>query len=143
MLIMQHKEILGFNGEYRFLSNFWYCEVVFEDQKYRSVEHAYVAAKTLHLNLRKRIQKVNSAGEVKHIGRNLQLRPDWEDIKLEVMANLVYQKFLEEPLRSQLLATEDAYLEETNHWGDTYWGVCKGVGENMLGKILMMVRDII
>lgn len=143
MLIMQHKEILGFNGEYRFLSNFWYCEVVFEDQKYRSVEHAYVAAKTLHLNLRKRIQKVNSAAEVKHIGRNLQLRPDWEDIKLEVMANLVYQKFLEEPLRSQLLATEDAYLEETNHWGDTYWGVCKGVGENMLGKILMMVRDIV
>lgn len=143
MLIMQHKEILGFNGEYRFLSNFWYCEVVFEDQKYRSVEHAYVAAKTLHLNLRKRIQKVNNVGEVKHIGRNLQLRPDWEDIKLEVMANLVYQKFLEEPLRSQLLATEDAYLEEANHWGDTYWGVCKGVGENMLGKILMMVRDII
>ena len=140
---MQHKEILGFNGEYRFLSNFWYCEVVFEDQKYRSVEHAYVAAKTLHLNLRKRIQKVNNVGEVKHIGRNLQLRPDWEDIKLEVMANLVYQKFLEEPLRSQLLATEDAYLEETNRWGDTYWGVCKGVGENMLGKILMMVRDIV
>ena len=57
--------------------------------------------------------------------------------------NLVYQKFLEEPLRSQLLATEDAYLEETNHWGDTYWGVCKGVGENMLGKILMMARDIV
>lgn len=138
---MQRKEILGFKNEYQFLSNFWYCEVVFEGEKYRSVEHAYVAAKTLDLDLRKQIQRIESVGEVKCAGRKLHLRNDWEYIKLEVMLNLVYQKFLSEPLRSQLLSTQDAYLEETNHWNDTYWGVCNDIGENMLGHILMTVRE--
>lgn len=41
----------------------------------------------------------------------------------------------------QLLATGTRYLEETNTWGDTYWGVCEGKGLNMLGKTLMQVRD--
>ena len=42
-----------------------------------------------------------------------------------------------------LLSTGDKYLEETNHWKDTYYGVCDGVGKNVLGKILMSVRNII
>jgi len=27
-----------------------------------------------------------------------------------------------------------------NHWGDRYWGVCDGKGENNLGKIQMGIR---
>lgn len=139
MLIMQHKEIRGFKDEYRFLSNFWYCDVSFEGQNYRSVEHAYVAAKTTDINLRKHIQTISSVSDVKSFGRKILLRSDWEDIKFDVMTELVCIKFLVEPLRTKLLATGDAYLEETNHWGDTCWGVCNGVGKNMLGKILMEV----
>ena len=39
-----------------------------------------------------------------------------------------------------LLATADEELVEVNEWGDCYWGVCRGVGENVLGKLLMRVR---
>ena len=58
------------------------------------------------------------------------------------MAYLVREKFTtNQKLQKQLLATGDQHLEETNKWGDTFWGVCNGVGSNHLGKILMKVRD--
>jgi predicted NAD-dependent protein-ADP-ribosyltransferase YbiA (DUF1768 family) len=57
------------------------------------------------------------------------------------MYDLIKQKFAADPLRRMLLDTGDLYLEETNHWGDVCWGVCNGIGENMLGHTLMMVRD--
>lgn len=44
-------------------------------------------------------------------------------------------------LRKKLLATGDAELVENNTCGDVFWGICDGVGENHLGKILMLVRD--
>jgi hypothetical protein len=44
-------------------------------------------------------------------------------------------------LRKMLVDTGDAYLEETNYWHDTFWGVYNGIGENNLGKLLMVVRD--
>lgn len=71
----------------------------------------------------------------------MSLRPDWEYIRVDVMTELVRKKFSQEPLRSQLIATGDAELIEGNWWNDTFWGVCNGVGENNLGKILMKVRD--
>ena len=70
------------------------------------------------------------------------LRPAWDDIKLNVMRDLVWRKFSEDPeLRAKLLATGDAELVEGNAWGDTFWGVDQsGKGENHLGKILMETR---
>jgi predicted NAD-dependent protein-ADP-ribosyltransferase YbiA (DUF1768 family) len=57
------------------------------------------------------------------------------------MADLVRQKFQQPQLCAALLATGDEYLEETNWWKDTFWGVCNGEGLNKLGNILMMVRE--
>ena len=57
------------------------------------------------------------------------------------MRDLLRQKFAREPLRSQLLATGEAKLIEGNHWGDTFWGVCRGQGENHLGMLLMKARE--
>lgn len=129
-----------FDGEYRFLSNFYPANVTFEDMSFPSVEHAYVAAKTLDRNERVRICYLTT-GAAKRYGRTLKLRPDWEDIKIEVMGNLVLQKFTRHPhLKKMLLATGDQELVEGNHWGDTFWGVCKGKGQNVLGRILMLVR---
>jgi ribA/ribD-fused uncharacterized protein len=123
------------------MSNFVECSVDFEGINFPSTEHAYVAAKTLDLELRKEIsQRTNTAGQVKRLGRALTLRPDWEEIKIDVMHDLLMQKFAREPFRSLLLSTKDSYLEETNHWGDVVWGVCNGVGENNLGKLLMKIR---
>jgi predicted NAD-dependent protein-ADP-ribosyltransferase YbiA (DUF1768 family) len=58
------------------------------------------------------------------------------------MTEIVGEKFNQNPeLKEKLLATKDIELVEGNHWHDTYWGVCNGVGENHLGKILMAYRD--
>lgn len=57
------------------------------------------------------------------------------------MYKLLRAKFVQEPMRSKLLETGEAYLEETNYWKDTFWGVYNGTGENRLGRLLMLVRD--
>jgi predicted NAD-dependent protein-ADP-ribosyltransferase YbiA (DUF1768 family) len=57
------------------------------------------------------------------------------------MYDLSWLKYQDPVLRSKLLATDDAYLEETNGWFDRFWGVCLGTGHNHLGKILMKVRQ--
>jgi predicted NAD-dependent protein-ADP-ribosyltransferase YbiA (DUF1768 family) len=57
------------------------------------------------------------------------------------MEDLLRQKFQNPYLKNKLLATGNAEIEETNSWGDVFWGICKGVGENHLGKILMKIRS--
>lgn len=61
-------------------------------------------------------------------------------MKLGVMLELVQKKFHPIFMQNRLLATDNAELVEGNYWGDRFWGVCKGEGENHLGKILMRVR---
>jgi predicted NAD-dependent protein-ADP-ribosyltransferase YbiA (DUF1768 family) len=57
------------------------------------------------------------------------------------MLDALRDKFSDPELRAKLLATGDEFLVEGNHWGDTYWGVCNGKGRNMLGSLLMKVRE--
>ena len=133
------QDILGFKDEFRWLSNFTECKVEFDGDIYSSVEHAYQAAKTFDLAKRKLIRE-STAGKAKQIGKTIELVPDWEQIKLEVMRDLLMQKFSQEPFRSQLIATGDCFIEETNWWGDVFWGVCCGKGLNHLGRMIMDIR---
>lgn len=129
----------SFTGEYRFLSNFWQSRITDPGS---TVEHWYQAMKTLVPEEQQRIIEAPTPGEAKRLGRTVTLRPDWDDIKLDIMLLLVRQKFYRSQIYTHaLLATGDEELVEGNTWGDTYWGVCKGVGENHLGKILMQVRE--
>ena len=57
------------------------------------------------------------------------------------MYRILKIKFSRQPFRNMLLDTGDAYLEETNYWHDTFWGVYNGEGRNHLGRLLMVVRD--
>ena len=82
--------------------------------------------------------------KAKSKGHQVQLRPDWEDVKVGIMEEIVRAKFRQNPiLASWLLATGDRKLIEGNTWHDVCWGVdaktCEG--ENHLGKILMKIRD--
>jgi ribA/ribD-fused uncharacterized protein len=134
--------IKEFQGEYRFLSNFYPAKVVFEGELYPAVEHAYVAAKTLDKEMRRQIAAIVKASDVKRFGRKIELRPDWDDVKLSIMEELVRQKFTNNPeLKQKLLATDDWTIEEGNYWNDTFWGVCRGRGQNHLGKIITKVRN--
>jgi len=137
----QQQSIRGFFGPFRFMSNFVPCIVELDGLQFASTEHAYVAAKTLDQTKRLEISLVETAGQVKRLGRKIKLRADWEEVKIDIMRDLLIQKFAQEPFKSQLLATGDAYLEETNTWNDMFWGVCEGVGYNTLGWLLMEIRE--
>lgn len=141
--ISDAKSIKGFAGDNRWLSNFWPCTVFFEGMRFLSSEAAYQAAKTRDMEERTRFQ-VMGAGTSKKEGRKLVVRDDWDDVKLQIMYDIVLDKFSRNPdLMRKLIETGDKHLEETNWWGDTYWGVCKGVGTNHLGRILMEVREFL
>jgi len=132
----------SFQGQYRFLSNFWPATVEFEGITYPTVEHAYQSAKMLDMAKRREIAALPTPAEAKHAGESFPPRPDWPKIKYDVMLRCVRYKFTHHPeLARKLLATGDAYLEEGNTWHDTVWGVYEGHGTNWLGKILMQVRD--
>jgi len=132
--------VTEFRGKYRFLSNFHPSLVLLDGALYPTVEHAYQAAKTLDYETRKRIRLMEKPGGAKRVGREVALRPNWEEIKLDIMLNLLRQKFLDTSLR-ELLSETTGDLVEENHWGDTFWGVCRGVGQNNLGYLLMQVRE--
>lgn len=136
------KTISSFTGEYRFLSNFYPAFLEIGGWVWRTSEHAYQAAKSLDPQDWKDIQECVSPGAAKRMGRVITIRPDWEEIKLSIMEEIVTEKFHQNPdLLKKLLDTGNAELIENNHWGDTFWGVCRGVGENHLGKILMRIRS--
>lgn len=135
--------IASFSGEYRFLSNFWKAPVEYEGILYPSSEHAYQAAKTLNKDLRGAFAEITSPAEVKRLGQTIAPRPDWDDVKINVMRDIVTAKFEQNPdLMKMLMATKAHDLIEGNTWGDTFWGECPlGKGRNELGKILMSIRD--
>lgn len=133
------KKIDSFQGEHRFLSNFWPAKVMLDGVEYSSVEHAYVAAKTLNKIARKDIAMM-TPGQAKRYGFTLKLRADWDRVKVPIMRDLVGQKFRDPLLAQRLRNTGAAMLVEGNTWGDIFWGICNGRGENNLGKILMEVR---
>jgi len=131
-----------FKDEYAFLSNFEPVVVFYDGLEFPSVEHAYQAAKTLDIEKRKLIQKASTAGKAKRMGNSLMLRPNWDNDRIGVMATLLLQKFERGSILAQkLLDTGGAILIEGNWWRDFYWGVCDGIGENHLGKLLMVIRD--
>jgi ribA/ribD-fused uncharacterized protein len=131
-----------FTGENFFLSNFYPCQIPFLGLMYPSVEHAYQASKSLEPEVRESIRNAATPGKAKRLGGKVVVRPDWKEIKLKFMFEFVQYKFhIHELMRSQLLATEEAEIIEGNYWGDTFWGVCGGKGENHLGKIIMKIRD--
>lgn len=134
--------IRSFTGVTYFLSNFYPCDFEFDGIIYHTAEAAFQAQKTEDTEKRIDMSKIVSAASVKHVGRTLKLRDDWEEIKDDVMYRIVYAKFsTNESLKKRLLETGDEELIEGNTWNDTYWGVCKGVGLNKLGEILMRVRE--
>lgn len=135
--------IVRFSGYHQFLSNFYIATVYLDGESYPSVEHAYQAAKTIIPEEREIFRSPEfSPSQAKKQGKKITLRNDWDKVKLEVMEDLVRQKFQEYDLARLLKQTGDEELVEGNYWGDTFWGQCPvGEGFNHLGRILMKVRD--
>lgn len=135
--------IRGFFGEFGFLSNFHPTMVFVDGVVYNSSEAAYMGQKTTNRDDQFKLS-VMSAAEAKKFGKIIQLREDWEAYKVLAMTKCVMAKFLQsEELRAKLRSTGNKYLEETNNWGDQFWGKTSSGGCNMLGHILMYVRSMI
>ena len=137
--------IKEFRGEYRFLSNFAPCEITYEGITYPTTEHAYQAAKTPDKEEKLRISKLSTPGQAKRAGGKLSLPTNWFEISTYIMKDILYIKFSMEPFKTQLLATGTEFLAEGNTWGDLFWGVdlATGEGQNVLGFLLMELRDMI
>lgn len=136
--VPQHMKAPSFRGELSFLSNMHPCEVPFEGLVYKSVENAYQAAKFSKPE-RKRIMDMNPY-DAKKFAKHIHLS---KEDKLRIMEDLLRAKFsasLNPDLAKKLRLTGDIHLCEYNTWGDTFWGVCDGVGENQLGQLLMKLR---
>ncbi|MFC5849156.1 SLOG family protein [Deinococcus petrolearius] len=135
--------ITSFRGAFAFLSNFHALPVKFEGVTYATVEAAFQAAKTLDLRIRRRIAQAKTPAAARALGRDrrLQLREDWEKVKVGIMEDLLRQKFQDPTLARSLMATEGRSIQEHNTWGDQFWGISKGSGQNMLGLLLMKVRQ--
>jgi len=155
MRLSQDLPVIDFfdGTEYDFLSNFHPSPVVLDDrhlfktnlsrrQECATVEHAFQAAKSTSPKYIREICQASSPGEAKMTGRGVRLRPDWEEVKIDIMRDLVQQKFFGNPeLGQQLLETAPALLVEGNTWEDRFWGVYEGDGLNWLGVILMETRN--
>lgn len=126
-------------GYHRFLSNFWPCMVTYEGLTFSNVEAAYHAAKCANPADRAQFTTL-SAPAAKERGSIVAIRDDWDAVKRDVMADLLRQKFSDPALRRLLVQTGGCEIVEGNSWNDHFWGVCNGVGENNLGKLLMQVR---
>lgn len=159
--VIKSKPILEFRGRYFFLSNFYRVEFVFRGMKYPTSEHAFQACKSSSDKVKSQIAVLPSAFDAKAAGRALKLAPDWNTRRVEYMRAVVTTKFEIPYLRDKLLATGEAKLVEGNTWRDDYWGAIwkpsigfvgtswakneEGnrvlAGQNMLGRILMELRD--
>lgn len=121
------------------LSNFWTEPDGF------SLEHRFAALKTTDLEVKYDILSQKRPGKAKKMGRSVVLRPDWDEIKLDLMWDLLLKKFISDDFaREYLLATGDLIIREKNDWNDRVWGVTHNdIGQNLLGKGLMYVRGVL
>ena len=134
------NSITSFRGNNEFLSNFYPVFVEFEGDRYPSVENAFQAAKVINKEDRKVFQFYDSKDARKY-GKKVPLRSDWDSVKVGIMEELLRSKFSRKDLHEKLRDTGNVELIESNTWGDRFWGVYKSEGNNMLGKLLMKIRD--
>lgn len=135
-----------FRKEYFFLSNFYEGNIFeYKGMKFTNGEAAFQSQKCLE---RQKEFEMIKPDQAKRLGKNVQLRNDWEKEKDKIMYEVCYAKFSQdENLRNKLISTGDIELVEGNHHGDRIWGktycqkTMSWVGENKLGTNLMKIRE--
>jgi len=143
---MENEEairIFSPDAEYGFLSNYFECPIISKKIKWKSIEHYYQAQKFTGTIKEDQTRKLSSPDSDKCYAHSFQhlWRPDWDEVKIEIMREAVRDKFFQSAiLAEELIATRSAILIEDSK-KDFFWGISDGTGQNMLGKILMKVRE--
>jgi len=143
-----------FKGEDYFMSNFYAHEQHFRTADkplcMPTAEHVFQAAKYRALDADEdakvayvvKVAAAKTPTEARKLGKSvkgLDIQA-WDDMKIEVMREILLSKFSDPDLEARLLGTGDAMLVEGNTWGDTFWGRCDKKGYNILGVLLMELR---
>ena len=131
--------------KYGCFSNFYEGPFEIDGLTWPTTEHYFAAMKTMDVSQRDAIRKAATPLDAKRMGRVVTLRPDWEDVKYEVMLDALKAKFGNNlKLKEILLSTGDALIYEDSPY-DKVWGTGQkggvGTGHNLLGKALMQVRS--
>ena len=141
---MEHMPdtITRFRGPFKFLSNLYATPITYKGHTYCCLEAAYQAQKSLDPTIHERFANIRLPYKSRGMGQRIKtIRPDWFDIRIDIMEELLSIKFSHPQLKECLQCTGQSNIVECNTWGDTFWGVYNGVGENHLGRLLMKVRD--
>jgi len=132
------------SDEYGEFSNFWRQSIWFDGKRWPTSEHYFQAQKFEDAAYREEIRTAKSPMIAARLGRSRKqkLRREWESVKVGVMRDAVRAKFTQhEELKTLLLGTGDAKLVEHTE-NDSYWGAGgDGSGRNMLGQLLMELRE--
>ena len=134
--------IKEFQGENRWLSNFWPVQIEYKGRTFANIENAYHSEKNNTDEWKDFCATESDPRAVKPRSLEVDLRSDWDVVKVDTMINLTRIKYQNLELREKLISTGDTYLQEGNDWGDVFWGVDleTGEGENNFGKIIMKIR---
>ena len=131
---------------YGCFSNFSAHSFTLDGAYWPTSEHYFQAQQFAGTPHAEEVRQAKTPKDAANIGRERKrpLRKDWEEIKDDVMRRAVIRKFETHPdIRVILLATGEEEIVE-NAPGDYYWGCgADGSGKNMLGQILMEVRQIL
>lgn len=122
----QREKPQSFVGEYEFLSNMYLCSVIIktkdgDEMVFPSAENAFQAMKCKTRKEMEIFQNITPY-EAKKLGKEVDLRSNWNEIRDKVMLAILRAKFEDQELAIELLRTDDMFLCEKNFWGDTYWG---------------------
>lgn len=133
---------------YGAFSNLFRCKVVFEGVEYPTSEHAYQAGKAAKPEVRAWLLAAPTpalCALAAHALPTWDVTPNWAETKLDHMRAVLRAKFEQHPELAVLLAdTGDARIVEsatTNNAVNRFWGEVNGKGQNMLGVMLMELRD--
>jgi len=133
---------------YGAFSNLYRREILFEGEVFATSEHAYQAGKARKPAVKKWLMEAPSPSLLAMAAHGLyywDVAPGWSASKFDRMRDVLRQKFTQHPdLRELLLATGDARLIESttvDNEVNRLWGEVNGVGRNMLGELLMEIRN--
>jgi len=138
--------ISEFKGKRRWLSNFWPVPILYEGIEYPTAEHAYQAAKSLDPHVRMSFLNNSNPAAAKKLGQEIKVREDWDEVRLDVMREILKIKFSNPDMADRLFRTKNDFIIEGNFWHDNFWGNCFCVrcaledSRNHLGELLMEVR---
>ena len=143
----QADRIEGLTGYFEFMRLDFPACVFFEGELYQTAAHAYNAARTSDLQVRRRIQKAPTLQEMYNVARTIEDEEGWAQRRMKVMEKILRDKFRRSRnLRERLAATQNREVinivtEKSEE--ALFWGVNGKQGQNWLGKLIEAVRQSI